>query len=56
MSSYYERVLNDKCINWEKLKGSSVLVTGGTGLIGSVVVRSLLYANRTADMGISVSI
>ena len=56
MSSYYDRVLNDSCIDWEKLKGSSVLVTGGTGLIGSVVVRSLLYANRNADMGISVSI
>ena len=56
MSHILDRVINDKCIDWSSLKGSSVLVTGGTGLVGSVIVRALLYANRTTDAGISITL
>ena len=36
------------------LKGSTVLVTGATGLIGSMLVRSLLAANEKYDLDIKV--
>lgn len=32
-------------IPWNQLQGQSVLVTGGTGLIGSTVIEALCYAN-----------
>ena len=56
MSHILDRVINDKCIDWSSLKGSSVLVTGGTGLVGSVIVRTLLYANKTIDAGIDITL
>lgn len=34
-------IVGDKNIKWEKLKGSKILVTGATGLIGSLCVRAL---------------
>ncbi len=41
-----EYILNDKCIPWDKLKNAKVLVTGATGLIGSTLVKALLFANE----------
>ncbi len=41
-------------IDWEKLSGRAVLVTGATGLIGSGCVRLLLERNRIAQAGIRV--
>ena len=32
-------------IPWEKLEGKTVLVTGGTGLVGSMIVKTLLARN-----------
>lgn len=32
-------------IPWNQLQGQNVLVTGGTGLIGSTVIKALCYAN-----------
>ena len=34
-------------IDWEALAGCSVLVTGSTGLIGSLLVKALCMANQT---------
>ena len=34
-------------IDWEALAGCSVLVTGSTGLIGSLLVKALCTANQT---------
>ena len=36
------QILEEKTIHWENLEGKSVLVTGSTGLIGSLCVRALL--------------
>lgn len=41
-------------IDWEKLSGRTVLVTGATGLIGSGCVRLLLERNHVAHAGIRV--
>lgn len=41
-------------IDWEKLAGRSVLVTGATGLVGSALVRVLLERNRSCGDGIAV--
>ena len=39
---------------WEPLRGKSFLITGATGLIGSVMIRCLLELNRQRALGISV--
>ena len=41
-------------INWEKLKGSSVLVTGASGMLGSYMMRTLLELNHQKGYGIQV--
>lgn len=40
-----EQIVNDRTIPWEKIDGKKILVTGGTGLIGSTLIRALLYRN-----------
>lgn len=39
---------------WEQLRGKTFLITGATGLIGSVMVKCLLELNRQKDLGIKV--
>ena len=51
-----DRVINDKQIEWDKLRGSRILITGGTGLIGSVLARTLLYANRVNSTDIKITL
>lgn len=41
-------------IDWEEMRGTSVLVTGVTGLVGSQMVRALLAANRIRGLGMQV--
>lgn len=36
----------DPAIDWEKLKGKTVLVTGATGLIGQGIAKTLLYVGN----------
>ena len=43
---------SDTAIPWEKLRGSTVLVTGATGVIGSALVRTLFAADATRGLGI----
>lgn len=38
----------------EQVKGKTLLVTGATGLIGSVLVKCLLHLNRTKNTGIGI--
>ena len=41
-----EYVVSRPYIKWQRMENKTVLVTGGTGLIGSYFINSLLYYNR----------
>ena len=47
-------IVNSRFINWPAFKNSTILVTGATGLIGSTIVKSILYANETLNTNIKV--
>lgn len=49
-----ESITQASYIPWEKLQGKTVLVTGGTGLIGSTLINSLLYANQEKSLNLQV--
>ena len=39
---------------WEAFRGCSFVVTGATGLVGSLLVRALLYGDKVHDLGLKV--
>lgn len=41
-------------VNWDFYKNSTIMVTGATGLIGSQLVTSVLYANETLGTNIKI--
>lgn len=41
-------------IPWNQLQGQNVLVTGGTGLIGSTVIKALCYANTAKKLHLRI--
>ena len=47
-------ILNSESVDYEKLKNKSILVTGATGIIGSMIVNTLLIANKTKDLNCHV--
>lgn len=47
-------ISNAKFIDWKRLRGKNVLITGATGLIGSTVIKSLVYANLQRELGIRI--
>jgi UDP-glucuronate decarboxylase len=49
-----ELIHNSSFIDWEKLRGRTILVTGGTGLIGSTLINGLLYADLHQNLNITV--
>ena len=54
MQEDVERASAAEFIDWEKLRGRTVLVTGATGLIGGQVVMTLLNASAEKDLGMKV--
>ncbi|QHQ60682.1 NAD-dependent epimerase/dehydratase family protein [Anaerocolumna sedimenticola] len=46
--------INNIDIPWKQLENHSILITGGTGLIGSVLVDSLIYRNEEKNAGIDL--
>lgn len=49
-----EEIVNSPYINWNYFKNSTIMVTGATGLIGSQLVQSILYANETKGVNIRI--
>ena len=49
-----DEIAADSELPWDEVHGSSVVVTGSTGLIGSHLVRSLLASNDHHDRDISL--
>ena len=41
-------------LNWKKLEGKSILITGSTGLVGSLLIKSLLAVNRIHNSNIKI--
>ena len=48
------RKLNDRSLPWEKLERKNILITGGTGLIGSCLTDALLFRNEYMDSHIGI--
>lgn len=49
-----EHISSNSGIPWEKLRNSSILVTGATGLIGSALVKALVYYAVTRGISLTV--
>lgn len=47
-------VSSSEFIDWNKLKGSTIFVTGATGLIGTSFIRSLYYANKERNLELKI--
>lgn len=45
-----EKILNDSNIEWNLFDGKSIVITGATGLIGSLIAKAMLkYAGKTSN-------
>lgn len=49
-----ERITRSEQIDWEKLRGSRIVVTGATGLIGGMLVRALVCASELRGLNLKV--
>lgn len=39
---------------WDKLKNKSILLSGATGMIGSFLIDSIMYINRSSELGCKI--
>ena len=49
-----ETILHCEYINWERYRNCTFLVTGATGLIGSLVVRTLKYISEHKGLDLRI--
>lgn len=52
----YRTLASTLQLDWAQLEGSNVLITGATGLVGSLVARTLLEHNLTSDSKHRISV
>ena len=49
-----KNIINDKNINFNILKNKTIFVTGGTGIIGSLFINTILFLNKETDLNCKV--
>lgn len=49
-----EFILRSKCIDWNRFRNKHILISGGTGLICSTLLYSLLYANKQLGLQLKI--
>lgn len=49
-----EIINSSSCIDWNKLQNKTLLITGSTGLIGSTVIKALLYVNEIRKLNLCI--
>lgn len=49
------RIIAESDLPFEKFKNKTFLVTGATGLIGSLIIKALVYCNRVRNLDIKVA-
>ena len=49
-----EQVASDPVIPWEQLREKTILITGATGFIGSLITKALLYYSETRSIPIQI--
>lgn len=49
-----EDINNSNIIDWGKINNKSIFITGSTGLIGSIIVKALLYRNKNFNSNIKL--
>ena len=49
-----QNIGSSEFIDWELLRGSTILITGATGLIGSNLVNAIAYNNQEKGLGIKL--
>lgn len=49
-----ENIVSDISIPWEKFRGKTVLITGSTGMLGSLMIKAILYANKKYTLNVKV--
>lgn len=49
-----ENICSADFIDWNRLNGKTILITGATGLIGSTLVNALLYSNKKRNLNLTV--
>lgn len=49
-------IINDTNIRWDLMSGKRILITGATGLIGSLLTNTLITLNKISNLNISIYI
>ena len=54
LKSDYSNIINNQLIKWKSIHSKTIIVTGGTGLIGSSLIRVLMAYNKAVNAGIKI--
>ncbi len=54
LNADYEAAATSSCVDWSKIDGKRIVVTGVTGLIGGQIVATLAARNRLTSAGIEI--